>query len=254
MKINIISDLHCRSKSFPPSFDTSKLEDADVLVVAGDLAVFPTYEKMLDKLKSETDGKFKKVMSVRGNHDYYVTDYHWLKKNTPESPSDSEISVEHVDDVAFICSPMWSPISNDEAITATINDYNYIPGFTTEKCTELFWKNLGCIEDEVRKAKSDGKKTVVVTHHLPISELIDQKYAGDPINEAFCVINTEAEKRIKEIKPDLWIHGHSHNFLDTVIDGVRYVRNPYGYEWGSHDYGCLEKEDTGFRMNYIIEV
>ena len=46
MKINIISDLHCRNKTFPPSFDPGKLESADILVVAGDLGMRPTYEKI----------------------------------------------------------------------------------------------------------------------------------------------------------------------------------------------------------------
>ncbi len=254
MKINVISDIHCRSNSFPISLDISKLDAADVLVVAGDLAVSKTYDKMLEKLKNSVNGKFKKVISVRGNHDYYVTDYYWPNKNVYKSPYLEDISVEEIDNVVFVCSTMWSPISNSDYVKAAINDYNYIPEFTTDKCTELFWNNLECIEREVKKAKYDGKKVVIVTHHLPIPELIDTKYEGSPINEAFCVINTEAEKRIKEIKPNLWIHGHSHNFLDTTIDMVRYVRNPYGYEWRYHDYDNLSKEDTGFKMNYIIEI
>ena len=76
MTINIISDLHCRNKSFPPSFDPKKLEPADVLVVAGDLGTMPSYDKIEQKIKEETKGKFKSVFCIKGNHDYYSTDQH----------------------------------------------------------------------------------------------------------------------------------------------------------------------------------
>ena len=265
MTISVISDLHCRNKSFPPSFDPKKLEPADVLVVAGDLGTRPTYEKIEQKLKDETEGKFKSVYCIKGNHDYYATDPHWIKhQKVLRWPSDADNKILLLDDYyAIVGTPLWSPIFDKvNHVKFGLNDYNYITSkagdgtcatVTPEHITETFWKNLQWLEDTVDELAHD-RTVIVVTHHLPIPELIEERFRGDEINEGFCVLEPKAVERIKAIKTRLWIHGHSHAFLDTTIDGTRYIRNPYGYEWISHDYGDSSREATGFVMNTIVEV
>ena len=265
MKINIISDLHCRNKTFPPSFDPGKLEPADVLVVAGDLGMRPTYEKIEEKLKSATEGKFNEVFCIRGNHDYYSTDPHWVKRQkTLSFPSSAENKILICEgDYAFVGTTLWSPIfERVDIVKYCMNDYNYILGkgddriahpVTPEAITQTFWSNLDWLESTVDELARDHK-VVVVTHHLPIPELIEERFRGDRINEGFCVLEPKAVERIRKIKTQLWIHGHSHAFLDTTINGTRYIRNPYGYEWLSHDYGEVRKEETGFKMNTIVEI
>ena len=44
----------------------------------------------------------------------------------------------------------------------------------------------------------------------------------------------------------LWIAGHTHTSVDTVVDGCRLVINPLGYP--------PEQGKNGFRENLIIEV
>lgn len=254
MTINVISDLHCRANSFPPSFDPTGLAPADVLVVAGDLGTRRTYRKALKRLKEFADGIFGTVIAIRGNHDFY-DEARQPDDGAPSQKDNSVVTVGSGQDTAdFICTPMWTPIMNDVLIEFSLNDYAFIPGFTTRRSTELFWQNLEFIEREVARSREAGHKTVVVTHHLPRPELISDNFRRSSVNEAFCVLDESAQRRIAALKPDVWLHGHSHQFSDMTVDGVRYVRNPYGYEWPSHDYGRLPKEDTGFRTDCIVEV
>ena len=254
MKVSILSDLHCRSSGLPALLNLSELEPADVLVLAGDTGVVSNQEKSREKIVKATEGKFKQLVFVNGNHDYYQS------LPSPEfAPKVEDNFVLHLQEnkddgsyrnIDFICSTMWSPISEAgrAIIPYCLSVYLHIYGFTTDRCNDLFQQNVAWLEETVTDSRNAGHDIVIVTHHLPRRELIDAKYAKSEINEAFCVLNDEAEKRLNALKPMLWIHGHSHNFMDVTIDGTRYIRNPYGYE------RLFCKEETGFRKNFIVEI
>lgn len=255
MTVSILSDLHCHGDKLPKAFDVSSLTPADVLVVAGDIATFDTKKKYIAKLHEVVGDRFKNVIIINGNHDYYTTRFLLNEDEFPGPSVDHNFvtSVEEkVEDskriVDFICTPLWSPIKNDRTISLSLNDYNYIPGFTTQKCTQLFFENLEWLEGKVTGSRGEGHDVVIVTHHLPRHELIDPTFKGDEINEAFCVINEYAENRLAALRPTLWIHGHSHNFLDMTIDETRYIRNPIGYEYS------FRIENTGYKHDFIVNI
>jgi predicted phosphodiesterase len=255
MTVSVISDLHCHSDRLPKAFDISKLTPADVLVVAGDVATYDTRQKYTDMLKEAVADRFKNVIVINGNHDYYTTRF-FMNENEFPGPMVSDNFVTSIEETAdgksrtvdFICTPLWSPIKDDRVISINLNDYNYIPGFTTIRSTQLFFENLEWLEREVKTSRNVKHDIVIVTHHLPRHELIDPMYEGDAINEAFCVINEHAENRLNALRPSLWLHGHSHNFLDMTIDGTRYIRNPIGYEYS------FRTEYTGYVNDFRVNV
>lgn len=259
MKINLISDIHCRNKSLPPNLDFEKLENADVLVIAGDLGVFNTRDKIVKKIKDNyigEDKKFRYLVYCWGNHDYYVTDRWWFSHHRDECqpPKISDNHIDLIGDTAFICSTMWSYIYDHAKIASVMNDYVYIPSFTTYYCNDLFEKNLQFILDSVELYKGEGKKTVVVTHHLPHPDTISEKYrtgSESYINDAYCVLKESYVKAIEQCGADLWLHGHSHEFSDVTIgNGTRCVRNPFGYDWDR----IQEWKYSNFKYDYILEV
>lgn len=259
MTINVLSDLHCHRGDhgeFPPSFDEKTLQAADVLVVAGDIGTRDSRDHFCNKLMRDVAGKFKEVILLYGNHDYYTTKHLFNNVVKPNVHDNFVVSVPDKSGdgksermVDFVCTTLWSPIKNHDVVRYSLNDYNYIPDFTTQRSTELFYENLEWLEKQVAFSRNEMKRDIViVTHHLPRRELIDEQFKDSDVNDAFCVIDEDAEKRLAALAPVLWIHGHSHNFMDKTIDGVRYVRNPYGYEYG------FRREITGYQHNFIVTI
>lgn len=258
MTINLVSDIHCRNTNFTPNFEFEKLAPADVLVIAGDIGTFVNRDKIIKKINDNyigEDKKFKSLVYCYGNHDYYVTDHFWMKKhgNMYCGPLVTDNHVDIKDDVVFICSCMWSPIFDQIRVSSGMNDYVYIRGFSVAKCNELFEHNAQWILDMNKLYKDQGMKTVVVTHHLPTYQLVDDQYKGGPysyLNEAFAVMDVEWQQKFFDAGIDLWLHGHSHQFMDRTINNTRFVRNPFGYDWPTiHEY-----LHTNFKYDCVIEI
>jgi hypothetical protein len=84
----------------------------------------------------------------------------------------------------------------------------------------------------------------VVTHHLPTFDVVAPRHKSSPISSAFA---TELKEFIADSGIDLWIYGHSHTNIDTVIGNTRIVSNQLGYV--SHgEHLC------GFSGNKYIEL
>ncbi|OZB36293.1 MAG: hypothetical protein B7X44_06560 [Halothiobacillus sp. 15-55-196] len=92
-------------------------------------------------------------------------------------------------------------------------------------------------------------KTVVVTHHAPSKESIDQK-GKEEVGEALARLSRDAmyASHLDHLveRADLWIHGHTHVSLDYPIGKGRVVSNPRGY-------GGIA-EVAGFNPSRIVEV
>lgn len=254
MTINLLSDIHCRNKSLPPHLNFDDLEKTDVLVIAGDLGTYPNRQKIIDRINDKYKGiKYDELITVWGNHDYYVTDKHWLKHHINQyiGPQKTDNYIKIIGNVAFICTPMWTRIWRQSFITTYMNDYNYIPGFTTQQENELFDWNSEWIVNRIQDCKDRGYKTVVVTHHGPHPDCIEPRFEFNELNEAFYCLEPSIVDKFVNAEADLWLYGHSHSFADRVIGKTRFVRNPYGYDWGP---GYDEYLYTGFKLNTIIEI
>ena len=63
-------------------------------------------------------------------------------------------------------------------------------------------------------------------YHAPSPKSIHQRFAGSPLNASFV---SDAEYLIDASRVRLWIHGHTHNSFDYLLNGTRVVCNPRGY-------------------------
>jgi Icc-related predicted phosphoesterase len=68
-------------------------------------------------------------------------------------------------------------------------------------------------------------------------------YRGNPNNPGYA---SHLDRFIEVMQPELWVHGHIHDFKDYEIGNTRIVANPRGYH--------SEGQQTGFNPNLIIEV
>lgn len=249
MQIQIISDIHLEiedDKTYhiegEKSFYEKIVPSADILVIAGDLC--PLRLPLLnDKFKKWAKTKWKRIIRVTGNHEYWggVITKDNIYNDDGQFITLSQGIVKY-GDVTFICATGWGDLTtNLRLVNAQFCDYFQIYPMDYKMYNEMGKKHRKFITDTVQKTEG---KIVIVTHHMPSFSLIDLEYAdsGD-INYFFAM---DYDKFLEEYqdKIDCWVYGHSHMFNNEIINGVRTIRNPYGYPM----------EDSLFKPNYIIEV
>jgi predicted phosphohydrolase len=199
-------------------------------VIAGDLNIGP--EKTLKSLIALGDTP---KIYVLGNHEYWGHDFTtaWLeyrKVITLESCNTTllEKSVYTIGDVTFLGATLWTSFRDGTELDAALmcmNDFGSIKEFSGQDIIEYHVATTHWLGHFL--CKHQKEKTVVVTHHLPSFKCINKKYSCSAINGAFAA---DCDHLFEDdIKPKLWIHGHTHDSVDTTINGVPVICNPYGY-------------------------
>ena len=241
MKIFPISDTHLElhkdgGKSFAKSLDP---EGVDVLIAAGDIISLldpsPLY-RLCDRFKDA------RVLYVYGNHEF------WKQSVDEALESLSKISYPNLTILnnstveiggrKFHGSPLWfceSDVLRTGLIDAHFADFMTISGFKPwvyrehEKCSK--W-----LRDTVR----DGD--VVITHHLPSYKCVSPRWQNSLDN---CFFASYQDETIWLCEPSVWIHGHGHDSIDTMLHKTRMIRNPFGY---------IRALNQDFDQNFRIEL
>lgn len=212
MKLQLMSDLHV--EFWQGSIEdvlSQMLADVDVLVVAGDIGHADKVEPTLNYLAKH----YPHVLYVPGNHEYYGSDLGALD-HLNLAPNAHNIHQKEItiDGVKFAGATLWPPLgSHALGITRHINDFKLIKGFNINVCHELNRKDCEFL------ATSDAD--VFVTHFLPNMECVAEKYRGDPLNDYF----VGRAPKYAEVN----LFGHTHNKMDFMLCGQRFIANPTGY-------------------------
>ena len=229
MKIQVMSDIHL--EFFPNDTavkdfaDTLNADEADVVVIAGDLGVLRQSGRIATFL-----GRLKKpVLWVPGNHEYYRSSIAGeqdflssISKTLPNITVLNRSSVE-IDGVKFVGATLWFA-ETQEALSRQF----YLSDFQTiSDAPSIF--NHG--RDDLQFLRDNiTEDCVVITHHLPSDRSIGERYRRSLINCYF--VNWDAEHL--PVWPKLWIHGHTHLSTDYMLGDTRIICNPLGY-WGRRD-------------------
>jgi 3',5'-cyclic AMP phosphodiesterase CpdA len=247
MKLQIASDLHLERRDNYFYLLNNPIEPkGDILVLAGDICNIGR-ENNIKGFFDDVKSKFKTVIYIPGNHEYYGTEFNENSVsflNQYENLVSLNNCVHVEDDVRFICSTLWSGVS--EYTTNGINDYFAIASFDkiTENIVHRKCKDFIIAELE----RPFEGKTVVVSHHLPLLQCIDHKYKDNPLNDAFA---SDQSNIFKNYQIDLWIHGHTHGSIDFAYEGTRVVCNPLGYCRGAE---YTYKENNEFKHDFEVEL
>jgi Icc-related predicted phosphoesterase len=220
MKAYICADLHCEFQADGGrELITKVLPAADIVIVAGDLAIASGLRSAMKLLAD----RYKHVIYVAGNHDYYhssladvedirrslrLKNVHWLDDD-----------VAQIEGVRFVGCTLWFGQHRRE-LESQISDFEVIAGIRDW----VHEKNLKSLEFLRNHVTADS---IVVTHHLPSRSSTMPKYCNSPLNCFF--VCPEAEVILLEQEPRLWIHGHTHESLDYRLGGTRVICNPLGY-------------------------
>jgi predicted phosphodiesterase len=234
MKIRILSDLHLEFQQWRPP-----KADADIVVLAGDIDVGVGGVAWARRSFPSTP-----IVYVPGNHEFYGSHMQDLMGELHRQGK--RFGVDLLDGcdvliggVRFLGATLWTdfalrgrdPGSIERAMAdayAGMNDFRlirYAEGRTFHPAdakaihmAQVRWLRAKLAEEFVGI-------TVVVTHHLPHRQSIHPKYSGSPLNPSFA---SDLGSLVGS-PVTLWIHGHTHESFDYVVDGTRVVCNPRGY-------------------------
>lgn len=253
-KLQILSDLHNEfyGKFIPVPDITST--DADIIILAGDI---DKGTKGVQWAIEQSKKLNKPIVYVPGNHEYYgydleemLAEMRWLAEGT-------EVYVLNNDSinilgVRILGATFWTDYNVDPAtsqakamdiVGQALNDHfliGYKSGnFSTADALALHNKSKVWLEAELNK-KVDIP-TVVVTHHGPSGLCQHRDFPLGPISTGF---HSDLPYLVGEA--DLWIYGHTHSNLDTVVEGTRLVANQYGY--------VAREVAKDFNPNFVVEV
>ena len=241
--VHLLSDIHLELGKHIPTY-LSKIK-ADILVLAGDIGnPYDDKNKYANFIES-CSKLFKHVILITGNHEYYSRSHNMFEIDNKIEDIVKNYENVHflqrksiiIDNIRFIGCTLWSlPLGN----YSLINDFLKIKYMSIPVYRQLFDTDLKYLKEELEL--HTDLKTIVVTHHLPSYQLIDQKYKDDPCN---CFFATNLEYLMDKV--DYWFCGHTHTATFKEINGCKCYINPHGYSF--------EKiSDTMFNESLIVDL
>ena len=232
MKLVIFSDCHLEfHRDDGVSFVSELLPIRDsVAVVAGDMSTSDLLEKSFGMLCR----KFKHVVFVSGNHEYYGTDPSNLGRCKLELSSKFpnlhwlENEIAEIEGIRFVGTSLWFPPPPVGTPKWALNDFVQIRGFEPWVYEE-HEKALRFIERELRP------EDVLVTHHFPFQQSIPRVWKTSSLNPFFYA-GERAEALVAQREPRLAIHGHTHTSFNYAHGKTTVVCNPHGYPGENHEF------------------
>jgi len=257
MQVQLLSDVHGEfyvdaGKTFLESLDP---EGVDVLIVAGDLGLSGTLERSLKVLC----GRYPVVIMVAGNHEYYHASFPELQKRVFPHLLGRFQNLHILENDGcilggqrFLGTTLWFPEDPlNYHFRKALSDFEVISNFSM-KVYKQNQKALTFLENNLRA------KDIVITHHAPSYESVQEKYRGHVTNR-FYVCDRGA--LILRRQPKFWFHGHMHDPVDYTIGETRIVANPAGYprrekdvRAGEIDYKPGQLENKNFDPKLLFTV
>jgi Icc-related predicted phosphoesterase len=279
MRIQLASDLHLEHlrDRFPGERVIAPAPDADLLVIAGDIA------NGVDGVRMFANWPVP-VLYVVGNHESYGHELSTIRRAIREAAAGTSVllldndiadllqfahwassrSVE-LQHIRVLGCTLWtdyelpnSPLRGRRArayAERRLSDHRAIrsaegAAFSASDALREHSASVAWLSREL--AKPFAGRTVVITHHAPHIRSVHPRYSGDPLSTAFV-----SHLPALTAQADLWLHGHVHDSFDFVDGRCRVVANPLGYPLNrnsalnAHD---LVFENPEFRHAFVIDI
>lgn len=278
MKIQIASDLHLEfiQSVFPGERIISPAADADMLILAGDIASGP------GAIQTFADWPVP-VLYVPGNHEFYGRHREQTLKFMKDAARKGVVTLldgaaadfrrfgswydKHRDELRrlrVLGTTLWTdyrlPNLNRtqrqqmEVAQTNLADHRSIRTdrglFTPEDAFRLHEQDRKWLETQL-VAPFDGK-TVVITHHGPHQDSTHPRWAGNSLNGAFMSHLPELVEQA-----DLWVHGHVHDTVQYRAGKCHVVANPRGYGMSLRSVSNVSDllwENPAFQPALVFEI
>jgi Icc-related predicted phosphoesterase len=264
-KVRYFSDLHLDGDmvSYHPSKDLSASiwqpivldEDKEtILIIAGDL--WTNHRYLSTKISNDKSwmeiiaDRFKHVIFVLGNHDYWGS---CLQKE-PANVKEMIISLNLknvtllekdsivIDEYKILGGTLWTSFNNGDfsAISTyetCIKDCSKIASFDGRNYFSMNGRLLLPIFESTKKfifenavKDNDDQKVIVVSHMAPSELSVHPRYKNSKDLMLNFSYHSELGNEIVDSQIDFWIHGHVHDPFAYEINNTKVCCNPRGYE------------------------
>jgi predicted phosphodiesterase len=235
MRIQVASDLHLELLRVPGERLVLPAPDADVLVLAGDIA---SGTKAIELFADWP----VPVVYVAGNHEFYRQSWEGLRGKLKSASRGT--NVHYLDNdglelggVHFLGATLWTDFTFEVSdgfnqldamrwVEDGINDFHEIVTdygmLRAQQTLDDHMLSRRWLTRELEKPF--GGPTVVVTHHGCHPQSAHPRFAGNRINSGFI---SDMSPLLQHV--DLWVHGHVHDGFDYRVGRCRVVANPAGY-------------------------
>jgi predicted phosphodiesterase len=231
MKFDVLSDIHLESRSKGYQLK----EEGDLLLLAGDICTV-TPSITLSTFLAQCKSKYKEVVYVAGNHEFYGSELGTALKQLRNICKVQGVhfldnEVVEIEGRKIVGATLWSDLSNPIAAMYAgnlMNDYLAIKygvySLSTSHTDNMYQISRQFIKDNHEEG------CIILTHHAPSFLSIADKWRGHKVNAAYASNMSE----LSDMPPCTWVHGHTHNKVDYYIGNVNVISRPVGYEWESH--------------------
>jgi len=216
MKIGLVSDFHLEFRTNDEVLYLAHLINScrgDVVINAGDTHPNKQAREYFRTLIE------KPYLEVMGNHDYYGSSLERCLFDIPFGLT------EHL-----VGGSLWTNFRGDPLCEATslraIADFTVVKGLDGKISKREFQDTLSLIEEK--------SPNIVVTHFAPFTKSTHHRYKKHPgstvdIINGYFVNDLDDWITTLDRPPRLWMHGHTHDPFDYIVNDVRVVCNPLGY-------------------------
>jgi predicted phosphodiesterase len=234
MKIRVMSDLHLEFSDFIPE----KIEGTDAVILAGDIGSGLNGIAWASKHFGDVP-----IIYVPGNHEYYGWDMTVWQTEAYKTARAKGIVLGNcsstlIGNVRIFAAPLWTDFalygedrieSCGKEVARCLYDYSAIKldgkTLTWQDTRAICLRTQAWLRAEAAKARQNGEKVVIATHHAPSLQSALPKYKNDPVTAGFA----SALDDLAADYADYWIHGHMHNNAWYKIGNCTVVANPRGY-------------------------
>jgi len=206
MKFRLISDLHleCKYTNLTVIIDKmkkfNKINKVDYLIMAGDITTFNNIHK-LDSFLNIIKNDYLNIFYILGNHEFW---------GTKENSTNIINKYRETKYVTVLENEIYKLSENLSIFGSTLWTPNFPNSHTSAR-------------NHLQSLQQLSNEFIVVTHHIPSLQLIDNKYKNLD-NKNFA---SNCEDVLGNNIP-YFFHGHSHTSVNKVVNGINFVRNPCG--------------------------
>lgn len=215
------------------------MPDSEVLILAGDIG-YPLngYGDMYRELLRRFKERYKNVILVPGNHEYYQ-----IKNFDRESALNRLRDICHseschllnngsisISGVKFLGTTLWTKINPKYQSMLDVSN-NRIIMFkylfpTIKEANAEFTKSYEWLKNSLEESSND--RQVIITHHVPTYSLQHEKYKHTGSAFTNSLFYSEILDSLDLSKVKYWYCGHTHESGKIKYGNTEIIINPYG--------------------------